>query len=103
MLRGDIPQTDFATVYGLSKNTLSSYETGASDPKVPFLERLASDFGVSVDWLLFGAKGAPKPTLSAREAALISNYRASPEEGRRSLETTSALLAQQTRNLKKAK
>lgn len=32
--------------------------------------------------------------LTAREAALIDNYRASPEDGKQALETTSAALAQ---------
>lgn len=102
MLRGDIPQADFAKVYGLSKNTLWGYENGTSIPKISFLKRLAEDFGVTTDWLLFGDKGAPKPALTARESALLANYRASPEEGRRSLETTSALLAQSKKKMKKA-
>lgn len=104
MLRGDVPQADFGRVYGLSKNTLSNYETDASMPKVSFLAKLSSDFGVSVDWLLFGDDGAPSPALTARENSLLANYRASPEEGKRSLETTSSLLAQsQTKKVKKAK
>lgn len=39
--------------------------------------------------------------LTARESALIDNYRASPEDGKQALETTSAALAQST-EMKKA-
>lgn len=104
MLRGEIPQADFAKIYGLSKNTLWGYENESIVPRVTFLAKLAKDFGVSTDWILFGDEGAPKPTLSARENSLLVNYRASPEAGKRSLETTSALLAQsQAKKVKKAK
>ena len=45
---------------------------------------------------------APAPSLTARESALVDNYRAAPEEGKKALETTSAALAQ-SQTLKKGK
>lgn len=92
-LRGDVSQTDFARKYGLSKNTLWGYENGASDPKASFVMNLIADFGIDANWLLFGKGEAPVPTLTPREAALLDNYRHSPEEEQRSLETMCALLA----------
>jgi transcriptional regulator with XRE-family HTH domain len=94
MLRGNVSQSQFAQKYGLSKNTLWGYEAGSSDPKMSFVRRLIEDTGVDANWLLFGTGEPPTPTLTPREAALLDNYRHSPEDARRNLETTSSLLAQ---------
>lgn len=37
---------------------------------------------------------APTPPLTARESALVENYRAAPEDAKKALETTSSYLAQ---------
>jgi len=49
--------------------------------------------GADVGYILTGTY-ARSPELTPREAALLDNYRHSPEEARRNLEKTSALLAQ---------
>ncbi len=44
----------------------------------------------------------PSTVLTARESALVENYRASPDEAKKALETTSAALAQSPGAIKKA-
>lgn len=100
-VRGGVSQEEFAKRYGLNRNTLARYEKGDNDPSASFLKAISKDYGIDANWLLFGGE-RPEPKLSPRESALIANYRASPEEGRRSLETTSALLAQSNKKVKKA-
>ncbi|NDV20860.1 helix-turn-helix domain-containing protein [Pseudodesulfovibrio sp. JC047] len=101
-IRGNIRQEDFAQHCGISRKTLIRYEKNERMPPADFLQILIKDFGADPQWLLMG--GLPPKGLNPRESALIANYRASPEEGRRSLETTSALLAksQTGKNVKKA-
>ena len=50
--------------------------------------------GVDVYFVLTGLKSGTATTLSARESALLENYRAAPEDAKKALETTSAALAQ---------
>lgn len=50
--------------------------------------------GVDVYYVLTGNKSGATTTLTARESALVENYRAAPEEAKKALETTSAALAQ---------
>jgi transcriptional regulator with XRE-family HTH domain len=97
VLRGDVPQAEFAKKYGLSKNTLWSYENGTTDPKTSFLVQLVTDFGVSADWLLFGVGDPPKPELDAREAILVDHFRHCDERGKDAMITAGSALAQQTR------
>ena len=99
-IRGGMTQGDFAKGLGIGRNTLLRYEKGENEPPASILQKLITDFGADPQWLLMG--GEPPMDLSARESALIANYRASPEEARRSLETTSALLAQSSKKMKDA-
>lgn len=92
-LRSGVSQVEFAKKYGVSKNTLWSYENGSSEPKASFVMQLATDFGVSADWLLFGAGEMPTLELSSKEQALISNYRTSDDEEKQILERTGARFA----------
>ena len=92
-VRGDTPQGEFANRYGLNRNTLGRYESGTNDPSASFLAALIEDFGVDANWLLLGVGEQPKPELTPREAALLDNYRHSPEEGKRSAEESVALFA----------
>lgn len=102
LIRGELTQQDFAERLGVSRNTLVRYENNKRLPAADFLQLLISDYGADPQWLMMG--GEPPKGLNSRESALIANYRASPEEGRRSLETTSALLAksQTKKDVKKA-
>lgn len=74
---------------------------------------VAQATGCSVDWLS-GDPEAPKypqrsyeapegstaTVLTAREAALLANYRAATEDGRKALEATSAALAKPEKDVK---
>ncbi|AMK09634.1 helix-turn-helix domain-containing protein [Pseudodesulfovibrio indicus] len=101
IIRGQMTQGDFAKRVGIGRNTLIRYERGDNEPSASFLQKLIKDFGVDPQWLLLG--GEPPMELSPRESALIANYRASPEKGRRSVETMASVLAEsQTEKMKKA-
>lgn len=93
-VRGAVRQKDFARRFGVSSKTLIRYESDERVPPSDFIQRLVLELGVDANWLLLGVEEPPKPELNSRESALIANYRASPEEARRSVETTAALLAQ---------
>jgi len=91
--RGELSQVEISKKYGLGKNTLSNYETGVTPPKLEFLMQFIKDFNIDANWLLLGGEKPQKPELTSREAALLDNYRHSPEEARKSVETTVALFA----------
>ncbi|MDD3310976.1 helix-turn-helix transcriptional regulator [Pseudodesulfovibrio sp.] len=94
-------QAEIAELLNEKPHRVNAIMCGKQRVPEDFLIRFVEIFQVDANWLLLGA--GPVPELNSREAALVANYRASPEEGKRSLETTSALLAQsQTKALKKA-
>ncbi len=86
-------QPCFAEFAGTTKQTLFSWESGGSSPKSDQLSALA-EHGVDVYYVLTGQRIGTAATLSARERALVDNYRAAPEDAKKALETTSAALAQ---------
>ncbi|MDR3210153.1 MAG: helix-turn-helix domain-containing protein, partial [Oscillospiraceae bacterium] len=50
--RKGISQRAAAQELGISQALLSHYENGVREPRLPFVRRLASYFGVSVDYIL---------------------------------------------------
>lgn len=92
-IRGEMRQEDFASRMGITRQTVVRYESDERVPDAVFLNRLVSEFGVDARWLLTG-EDAPAIKLTPREAALLDNYRHSPEQAKRNLETTSALFAE---------
>lgn len=101
-VRGGLSQQEFADRIGVSRNTLVRYENNRRVPDATTLQRIIEDYEVDANWLLLGVGEPPKPELSPREACLIANYRASPEEGQRSVETMASLLAKRDKDLKDA-
>lgn len=85
-------QPVFAAFAGATKQTVNSWEAGRSSPKADQLEALG-ERGVDVYYVLTGQRVGLATTLSAREFALVENYRAAPEAGKAALDTTSAYLA----------
>lgn len=75
-----------------TRRTVVSWEAGDSPPKADQLSLLA-DAGFDVYYVLTGQRIGLATTLSARESALVENYRAAPEAGKLALDTTSASLA----------
>ncbi len=51
-LRGTTPQRDFAEMIGISRATVSLYESGARIPDIEVLKQIADACDVSADWLL---------------------------------------------------
>ncbi len=84
---------EFAAVAGAGKNTVIDWQNGKSSPKASQLADLARS-GVDVLYILTGNREPMAPALSPREAALLDNYRSSPEAAKTALEQTSAAFAQ---------
>ena len=91
---------------GRDVGTLRVWRTRDMVPKLVLIEASKAT-GYAVEWLRGDADALPtaaspvvrreglqEAVLNEREAALIANYRASAEEGRRALEVTGAALAQ---------
>jgi len=75
-------QRDFAAQLGTSSGGISQIESGKTMPGGDFLLRLHENFDVDVTWLLTGQRNPslpppPAPALSADEASLLADYRAS--------------------------
>jgi transcriptional regulator with XRE-family HTH domain len=96
-----LTQEAFSAVAGAKRRTLVDWEKGVSSPTAAQMS-LLSEIGVDVYYVLTGQRIGLATTLSARESALVENYRASPEEAKKALETTSAALAQSPGAIKKA-
>jgi transcriptional regulator with XRE-family HTH domain len=94
-------QEEMAAAGGMKKRAYCYYESGERVPDAAFLEQVASH-GVDVYYVLTGQRVATATTLTAREAALVDNYRASDEDAKKALEKTSAALAQSAEVMKKA-
>lgn len=53
----DLTQSDFGALFNLSKQTISGYEKGDNTPPIDTLQRFASFFNVSTDYLLGRSRG----------------------------------------------
>jgi transcriptional regulator with XRE-family HTH domain len=89
-----LSQAKIAELMGEKTSRVNSVFNGKQKVPEDFLVNFVKVFHLDANWLLLGVGDFPISELTSREAALLSNYRASPEEARRSLETTSALLAE---------
>jgi len=88
-------QTDFAGIGGVTKKTQMLYEKGGGNPNSAYLSATAAA-GADVLYILTGQR-MPISDLSREEECLVDNYRNSPPEGRKSLDSVSAALAQPER------
>lgn len=61
-LRERKTQKDLATFLGVDRTTYTKYETGASEPNLETLNRLADYFGVKIEYLLGNAPTVNEPT-----------------------------------------
>lgn len=96
-------QTEFAALAGATRQTQSNYEKGERMPDALYLAVIAAA-GADVSYILTGIRaGAMVQTqtlgepLTPREAALLDNYRHSPEALRDAMDKTGAAFAQSTR------
>ncbi|MBW2147808.1 MAG: helix-turn-helix domain-containing protein [Deltaproteobacteria bacterium] len=72
-IRGDIPQNTFASIFGISAQLLSKYETGRVDPTFELLITAARHGRVTIEWILTGEvkEQKPKPFKVGPYIALI--------------------------------
>lgn len=47
-------QTDMASIFNVSKQTISDYERGRTFPKPDILEKLTTEYNINLNWLLTG-------------------------------------------------
>ena len=86
-------QGEVAELLGEKSSRVNSVLNGKQKVPEDFLVKFIEAFKVDANWLLLGVGEPPQPDLTSREAALLDNYRNSDETARRTLESTSALLA----------
>lgn len=89
-----LTQPQLGQIVGVGKTTVLNWEKGASDPGAVQMAALAAA-GVDVLYVITGQRSAPasSPPISREEAALLDNYRHSPEQQQRLLRETSAAFA----------
>lgn len=68
-------QTDLAQKLGVSQNTITSYESGRTEPGITMLVKLAAIFGVTSDYLI-----GINPQASDTDTDLIDRIRALPPQ-----------------------
>lgn len=78
-------QTKFAALGSAAKRTMIDWEKDIASPNAAFLSSIA-DAGADVLYILTGQRAGK--VLPPREAALVDNYRASDERGKRIIEQT---------------
>lgn len=75
MKRRNLNQGRLAEILGVRSATISSWNTGESDPSYDNLFHLARALGCSVDYLMFDEVERPSPADNAAEERLLSMVR----------------------------
>jgi transcriptional regulator with XRE-family HTH domain len=91
-----LTQDQFAEKAGVTKRSLVNYEKGERSPDASFLSAIA-EAGADVLYVLTGVRsqGAQEEQLlPPRERALIDNYRACDDDGKRVIEGAARLGSQ---------
>lgn len=78
ILRGTVPQRQFAQALGIPQTTLANYETNKSELSISMIRLLTRRYGVNTDWLVFGE--GPQWADSCEESEDGNFYRLTPEE-----------------------
>ena len=94
--RLEMSQPKFAAIADTTKQTLFSWESGKTAPDAVQLSALAT-VGVDVLYVITGQRSTPVPRtaeLPPRIRALVANYEAAPEEGKRHIEGAASLASQ---------
>lgn len=76
-LESNLTQEQFGRIFGLSKSTISQYETGLSRPDDELKDKIALYFNVSIDWLL-GRTDERLPAHLIKEEATKYNVNHDP-------------------------
>lgn len=90
---GDMTVDAFAAMLDERPQRLKDVLRGKQKLPEDLLVKLVQIAGVDANWLLTGAADL-KQRPSAREAALLDNYRHSSEEGKRAVEATLSAISQ---------
>ena len=64
-----LSQEALAQILGVSRQAVSKWETGDSEPEISKLKLLAQTFGVTVDWLLSQEDTPPEPPRASEAPA----------------------------------
>lgn len=98
-----LSQPKFGELLGTTKQTVFAWETGRTAPDGLQLGVIAAA-GADVLYIVTGQRGAPlaPPPLKPDEAALLDNYRHSPEDQQRLLRETGAAFAKQRQGKRSA-
>lgn len=77
-------QTAIARDFGVSKQTISAWVTGANSPRLPIVYALSYYFGVSIPWLMGYEveRFENQATLTQDEKALLAAYRQADDHAR---------------------
>lgn len=87
-------QTQFGLIGGVGKTTVIAWERGTASPNAAFLAAVA-ERGLDVLYVLTGSRSfVPPVALSSRARALLDNYEAADESGRRTIEGVASLASQ---------
>lgn len=87
-----LTKTQFAQLANVSVSSQTNYEEKSRVPSGEYLAALAEK-GIDITYILTGKKTI-NTELSSEEAALVENYRATPEEKRSVVTEVSASFAQ---------
>jgi transcriptional regulator with XRE-family HTH domain len=71
-------QADVANKLGVAKTTYASYEQGRRDPDISMLTKIASLFGVSVDYLLGHTTDKKPKKVDIDDSDVIMTYQGKP-------------------------
>lgn len=99
-----LSQQALAELCNVSARSQRNYESGERSPDAEYLGALAAA-GADVLYVLTGARGSrahPAPPVSPRVRALVDNYLAAPEEGKRVIEGTATLASKAAKKAKTA-
>jgi transcriptional regulator with XRE-family HTH domain len=92
-----LTQDQMVVKTGVSKRSYCAYESGETAPSAKLLAALVVA-GLDVSYLLTGNRNQPQESnLSARAKALLANYEATDDAGKKHIETAASLLSQRQR------
>lgn len=90
-LRGDMTKQSFALGLGVDRKTVERWEAGERLPDGSKLQKLATEFGADLNYILTGKRS--NPTTDAAEQVLLDSYRRCSQQAKQNLIQTAALLS----------
>lgn len=78
-LRGDLSQAAFGAQFGVSRNSVSQWESDETTPEQPKLIKMSELYGVTLDWL--SGKGSEEPSVEINTRSHAKQYLGSATQG----------------------